>query len=457
MVTLPRLLYHFETLPVKVPPPVLKMIQKKITKFIWGSKKHRISHKILSTPISCGGLGAPDIHKYYLASHLRQAAAWSDRVHCGKWVTIENDTVQPYTIPSLLWNTTIPSEINEKLLNSIKMTLTIWKQAKSHHNFIQKPYRLTPIFGNPSFPPGVAQQYAKPWKHIGLTQLRDFYDGLTHKIYSFQDLQRKFGLTNSLSYQYLQIHHFVQQLGGTQLSLERSLFDSIVATRTSRRGLISSIYCSLTTPEEKDFAKHSYMLKWEHTIGKELSFTEWSKIWDNLRKTSACVTHKETNYKILMHWYMTPVRLHTIYPNSPSTCWRQCGEEGTIEHIFWRCPAIREYWTQILTLLESLLGGNLQLDPLTFLLGSPFPKTKNHLQKLANLILTAAKRLIARHWKKTTSPTSTELENAIWDIRRMEYIAALHQSRTLFFNKIWQPWDSLHPLIGQSGTSDPPA
>ncbi|OCT75506.1 hypothetical protein XELAEV_18030687mg [Xenopus laevis] len=53
----------------------------------------------------------------------------------------------------------------------------------------------------------------------------------------------------------------------------------------------------------------------------------------------------------------------------------------------------------------------------------PFPKLKSHVQKLANLILTATKQVIARNWKKIQPPTGTELKTAIQNIRRMEYLA----------------------------------
>ncbi|OCT98079.1 hypothetical protein XELAEV_18010307mg [Xenopus laevis] len=109
---------------------------------------------------------------------------------------------------------------------------------------------------------------------------------------------------------------------------------------------------------------------------------------------------------------------------------------------------MENYWQAVLDLLESLFGIDIQQSPLTFLLGSPLPRLKKHGQKLANLanlILTTSRRVMARNWKKPQLPTATELKTAIQDIRRMEYMAALHNSHLSNYEKVWSPWDILHP------------
>ncbi|OCT85454.1 hypothetical protein XELAEV_18023621mg [Xenopus laevis] len=103
------------------------------------------------------------------------------------------------------------------------------------------------------------------------------------------------------------------------------------------------------------------------------------------------------------------------------------------------------YWQEVRDMLALLFGTDIQRNPLSFLLGSPLPGLKKHSQKLANLILTASRRVIARNWKKLQPPTATELKTAIQDIRRMEYMAALHASRLPIYEKVWSPWDTLYP------------
>ncbi|OCT81628.1 hypothetical protein XELAEV_18028452mg [Xenopus laevis] len=152
-------------------------------------------------------------------------------------------------------------------------------------------------------------------------------------------------------------------------------------------------------------------------------------------KASVCVAHKEITQR-----YMTPTKLHSIYPTSTTSC---CGEEGALYRIVW--TLLEDYWKGVMTLLEPILGQSLCLDPQTLLLGKPFPRLKKYVQKQANLIVTVAKWLIAHNWKKPESPTGLELKTS--NIRRMEYLAGLHCSQLLNVDKVWSQWESLIPII----------
>uniref|UniRef100_A0A803J6H5 Reverse transcriptase domain-containing protein n=1 Tax=Xenopus tropicalis TaxID=8364 RepID=A0A803J6H5_XENTR len=50
MSILPKFLYLFETLPVRVPPTTFKTTQAMLHNFIWGKKRHRINKRTLTSP-----------------------------------------------------------------------------------------------------------------------------------------------------------------------------------------------------------------------------------------------------------------------------------------------------------------------------------------------------------------------------------------------------------------------
>lgn len=54
----------------------LKLLKQWFLNFIWKDRAHRVASLVIFSPRGQGGMGAPDIHKYYLASHLR-AVSWS--------------------------------------------------------------------------------------------------------------------------------------------------------------------------------------------------------------------------------------------------------------------------------------------------------------------------------------------------------------------------------------------
>ncbi|OCT75394.1 hypothetical protein XELAEV_18030573mg [Xenopus laevis] len=263
---------------------------------------------------------------------------------------------------------------------------------------------------------------------IYLTQLRDFYNPLTRRIHTFLELRAKHDdLPNTIFYQHLQMRHYALKMIGPQLPINHTPLDTIMATRSHRKGLISDIYGILTMDTELSFVKYRYMLSWEQFLGEELSLNDY-----NMGKPQEGL---KVNYKILPHWYMTPAKLHSIYPATTASCWRQCGEEGTLYHIFWTCPISEDYWKGVLALLEPLLGQPMHLDPQTFLLVKPFPGLQKHIQKQ----------------KKSGPPMDNELKVAIQDVRRMEYLAALHRSQLMNFDKVRSQWDMLHPTSNLKG------
>lgn len=71
MSILPGLLYLFQTLPVPIPMKQLKATQRLFLIFIWHNKAHHIASSVAFAPRSRGGLGAPDLLKYYYATHPR--------------------------------------------------------------------------------------------------------------------------------------------------------------------------------------------------------------------------------------------------------------------------------------------------------------------------------------------------------------------------------------------------
>lgn len=65
MMILPKLLYYFYTLPVRVPPHFLRLLQSKILRFIWANKHPRMSKATLFIHRLQGGLGIPHVANYY--------------------------------------------------------------------------------------------------------------------------------------------------------------------------------------------------------------------------------------------------------------------------------------------------------------------------------------------------------------------------------------------------------
>jgi hypothetical protein len=92
----------------------------------------------------------------------------------------------------------------------------------------------------------------------------------------------------------------------------------------------------------------------------------------HLKKCSKSLVIREMHIKTTLRFYLTPIRMAKIKTSGDNTCWRGCGERGTLLHSWWYCELVQLFWKSIWRFLRQL-EMYLPEDPAMLVLGI-YPK-----------------------------------------------------------------------------------
>lgn len=200
MMSLPRFLYVLQNSADLVPTSYFKQIETLQRTLLWEGRP-RIALAKLHLSWYDGGIGLPDLKKYYWAAHLAAINHGTYREPNDPGYTMDR-----WLLPGGNYNTALYTKKgNSKLTGPTKHAVQIWHTATRSLGWEKKVTLATPLWDSDVLGNLWRTKGFNKWDLIGISKIGDLW--VAGEAKGFHTLQTEYHLATTEPFRYRQIHH----------------------------------------------------------------------------------------------------------------------------------------------------------------------------------------------------------------------------------------------------------